>query len=142
MTLPKLMLDIDASAYTFGPANEVISIQVQGGPSSLRPDMIGAPASLSVQWVLSAVEYNYLMAFWRLSTANGSLPFTVDLIGDYHDVREFECKFMPGTLQLTGVNGDAYSVTATLEIKQLATDAVADASLIAYFATYGVNNWE
>lgn len=137
MTLPKLELDIDASAYSWIVGNEILQAVVDGGPSRTRIDFIGAPSIASIQLVLIESEYQYLNAFYRLSISRGSLPFVMDMILDDAPLQEYQCTFVPGTFSLNGKSGDAFIVTAQLEVKPLAADDEYDGAIIMLFEEVG-----
>ncbi len=137
MTLPKLLLDLDASSYTAAFGNEILSVQVQNGPMRVRRDFVGAVSMVAAQWVLTDLEYQYLMAFYRSTIVMGTLPFLLDMVIDYAVVAEHQCRFMPSSLGLSAVQGDAYIVKAQLEVKPVSTDAEFDNSLTDMFDAYG-----
>lgn len=138
MTFPKLLLDLDASSYTSTFGNEILSVTVQNGPSRTRRDFVGAPTIVACQWVLMDIEYEYLMAFYRTSIVMGTLPFLLDMVIDYAPEAEFQCKFVAGSLVLSAVQGDSYTVTAGLEVKPIPANADNDQSVIELFTEYGI----
>ncbi len=137
MTLPKLILDMDASSYTATFGDEMVSVQVAGGPSRVRRDFVGTPTIVAAQWVLSDIEYQYLMAFYRTVLVMGTLPFLMDMIIDYAEIGEFTCRLSPGTLLLNQKLGDSYMVQAQIEVTPIPTNADFDNALIALFGVYG-----
>lgn len=137
MTLPKLMLDPNEPSYSFAFPDEILSAQVNNGPSRRRTDYIGAPIFASVQFILDGDEYQYFQAFYRHSIGNGVLPFRMDLVLDDAEVAEYECNFQAQSLSMSAKAGEARTITATIEVKRNAPDDALDASVIDAFETFG-----
>lgn len=134
MTLPALLLPPDQANYATTIGETVIATKLDGGASRFRADQLNVASQVAVQWDCNQKNYDYLMAFWRTSIANGSLPFTMDLILDYGKLETYTCRILPGTFGLTSTKGQQYIVGATLEV--LSLDAVpgdesSDSTIIA-----------
>lgn len=129
--MSKLKLDPAQGSYSAKLGPETIATQLAGGRSRYRRDQLGATAIAAVEWVLDAGGYDYFMAFHRQSTAHGSLPFTLDAHLDKAPLAEYTAYFIPDSVELAGVKGTAYVVTAQLEIVPLAENVGADNALIA-----------
>jgi hypothetical protein len=116
MPLPKLHLTVDRDgySYTFGPTS--ISAQLDGGATKTRADLFGTTTNISVKWNCNIDDYNYIMAFYRTATKNGSLPFLCDLVLDGADVDEYTVKFVQGTFKLAQQQGLLYVMQAQLEV--------------------------
>ena len=66
-----------------------------------------------------------------VSFKSGALPFLCDLVSeDGLGPQEHLCSFVPGTVVLTEQSGFTYRQQARLEVRPLATDAVADQAVI------------
>ncbi len=137
MTLPKLMLSPNEPSYSFTFPDEILSAQVNNGPSRRRTDFIGAPIMAGVQFILDADEYQYFNAFYRHSLKNGVLPFLMDLNLDDADEAEYECNFQAQSLSLSAKAGEARTITATIEVKRNAPDDALDAAVIDAYETFG-----
>lgn len=129
----KLVISPDSDSYGLGSVDDTLSVDYGGGASGLRRNVGGAPYPIQVQWSVSGPGYSYLMAFFRTPTAYGSLPFLIDLLVDYSEIRECRARLAPGSLALRGKNGDCFIVSASLQVEALIADAAADLALIQSF---------
>jgi hypothetical protein len=130
MSLSELLLVVDKESYNVKPGNNVLSTKLEGGASRTRLDKIGATHSVNVQWKTNRKGYTYLMAFYRTTIKQGSLPFLIDLLVDSDIAEQYEAKIEPGTLTLASHTGETYIVTATLEVVPKTVNAGADAALV------------
>lgn len=126
-----LYITFQEKGYTFQDAAEVRREPVEGGPARSRRDLIDSTSIVNVSAILTAEEYEYLMAFYRRSTEHGSLSFTVDLVTNKRTPVTVTAYFVPDTLSLVRKNGATYEVTARLEVEQDAINASLDAALLA-----------
>lgn len=133
--MTKLRLDPAEGSYSAKLGPETLAVMLDGGASRTRRLQLGAAAIVSVEWFMESMAYDYFMAFYRLTTGHGSLPFEVDLILNKAAIAEYIAKFVPDTIELNK-KGGVFIVTAQLEILPLAENAVTDAATIAaYLAT-------
>lgn len=123
--------------YSFSDRPMVNSVDLQGGLSRVRRDLLQANGDATVQWRCNKARYEALRAFYRATTENGSVPFELDLIVDDPDLTRHTVNWMPGTFQLAEMDGATYVVTAELEVKTLTPDTVADLAIIALFDANG-----
>ncbi len=122
MALKKLLLTPERNSYSYDVPTNVISVQLAGGGPRMRVDQLGMTTRINLSFNLQTSEYDYLRAFYRLTIAEGGLPFYMDLILDTHDVKQYKCAFVPGTLKLASQSGLAYFVNATVEVWPLPDD--------------------
>jgi hypothetical protein len=134
----KLLVAPSKSGYAATPGNELLSVQLSGGPSWVRRDFIGAVAMIDATWNLPPEGANYLQAFYRTELQRGALPFLIDLILDDFDLAEYQARFVPGSFRIGSVQGLKTSFSAQLEVKPRAADAVADESLMEVFEAFDV----
>lgn len=113
-----LIPDVTSYAVDFG--QEVVYNQLDGGAGRYRRDILKSSYVVTVQWICDPSEYDYLCSFYRVAVDNASMPFTMMLISDRSELALHECYFVPKTFRLADQQGHAYTVTATLEVKQLA----------------------
>lgn len=116
MALTKLILPPDNSSYSVTDGREVLAVQLAGGASRYRRDILGATSKVSASWLLGPEPYRYLRAFYKAVTVSGSKPFLMDLILDEPTLTEHKVYFIPESLTLTGQKGLSYSVSAQLEV--------------------------
>lgn len=119
-------------AATLGPA--VRRDEVDGGRARHRLDQVGAPALVDCRWDASAVEHDYLLAFYRTVIAEGAGPFFASLILDGFATLTYSARFMPPGMRLTGQSGETYQLTARLEVMPLVRDDSLDRDLIDSYA--------
>lgn len=134
----KLMLDAAQEGFNSKSGSEVTAVQLEGGASRFRRTQLGAAALISVTWYLRSDQYTYFMAFYRLRTGHGSLPFQVDVIHDSGQIATYTAHFVPGSPELPQINGTVYIVQAQLEVIPLPENPAADLAIIeAYESTLG-----
>lgn len=137
-TLRELIIPPDQDGYSVEKSAEsVIRIQLDGGAGRYRQDLFGVSDLVSCQWILDGEQYNYLQSFYR-SHSSGSMPFIVNLIIDYAELKPYECRFIPNSFKLTGVKGLAYFCSATLECTPIEEiDIGLDADIVYLIDMYG-----
>lgn len=134
----KLTLSPQQASYNLKPGEQTIHQKLEGGASKFRQDILNPNSTLKCQWFCSALQYNYLMAFYKTVAKAGANAFLIDLIvDDGSSVTEHEAHFIPNSLALTGVNGLTYTVTAELEIKPLEEDETYNRGLVDVYNAYG-----
>lgn len=133
----KLQIPPDQAAYVAVSGNEVLSVKLDGGASRYRSDIIGAWSSVTAQWTLNRMQYNYLSAFFRTKTKRGAIPFLCDLYLESSEIQEFTCYFVPSTFQLISQAGLTFTVGASLEVKPPVPDPDADNALVVLYEEYG-----
>lgn len=126
----RLMLPPTEAGYTATFGGGVISQKLQGGASRFEVDVLGASHMLSLSWLTDRAGYQYLMAFYRLWQRNPSQHFLARLIIDDHQLQDYECHFMPDTMNLTAIAGLSYSVSAQIEARAKTPDYDFDQSLV------------
>lgn len=119
--MTKLTICPDVASYTTGDGLEVVSTQLDGGAPRIRRDVLGAWASVSVQWTVTPFGMKYLRAFYRAQTVSGSLQFEIDLRLDDEVPTEHTALFMPSSMQVSPIDTLNYSVTAQLYVQPRAT---------------------
>jgi hypothetical protein len=110
------------SSYAFTDGRSTSRIDLGGSVGRYRRDFVGSSYRVTCAWILSGDEYTYMRAFYNTASAEGSLPFTVDLIldkavSDCCCVERYTSYFIPETMRLNSKSGDIYYVSAELEVK-------------------------
>lgn len=138
--MEKLYLEpIDESYAIQPPQDEVLSVQLDGGAGRYRADIDGGSTTVAASWVLDAIQYQYLWAFFRSSINRGADPFLIDLDIEGLGYGEQTAHFVPGSLQLTGKQGEIYMVSARLEVMAPNEDTDLDASVVGAYEAFGNN---
>lgn len=114
--LPKLELLPESSSYSATPNNSVVSVQLEGGVSRSRLDLVNVATLVDCQWVLDRKEYFYLSVFFNSIVMKGVNPFLIDLIIDKPYKEERVAKFVPETFRMHSPVGLSFICEATLEV--------------------------
>ncbi len=112
-----LLTPPDRSGYAVTPGNETLRAKLDGGASRFRADILDAAFEVDCNWILDPEQYKYYCAFYRTATKRGSLPFDVSLRIDDSDAADYTAHFT-SPYKLTGQEGLAYYVSATLEVSK------------------------
>lgn len=135
--MTKLVIPPNEAAYTGTFGNEIVSVQLSGGASRSRLDILNAWRNITVQWSVSPSGYQYLMSFHRGVALKGIVPFTIDLIFDEAELVEYNAKFVVDTFRLSSVQGYTYTVDAQLEVYPVDDDFSYDQSFVDTYNEYG-----
>ena len=75
MELPILKLTPDSSSYNLNQGSEYARTQLDGGEGRYRADKSGSAVTVPCTFTCDKLQYEYLMAFYRIVTKKGTLPF-------------------------------------------------------------------
>lgn len=129
--LQKLIIQPDQNGYSVMDGNEVLSVQLDGGASKFRQDILNSVSKVSVQWSLDAVQFNYIRSFYKYSLKSGSLPFLLDLyIDNPFELTEHVCHIVPGTFALKSQAGQLFVVGCTIEVEPITDQILIDAGAL------------
>lgn len=137
--MAKLLFRPTRDGYSAQRGQEVLAVQLDGGASRFRRDILNAPFRVTTSWQCNPEQYNYLNAFYRTATEHGSSPFEIDLFLDNADYVEYTAKFIPASFKLDSQSGLTYYVSAELEVeKPFDPDEATDdaATILAYETEY------
>lgn len=152
--LQKLELLPESSSYSATPNESVVSVQLEGGVSRTRLDLVNVATVVECQWILDRNEYLYLSVFFNSIVEKGSKPFLIDLILDKHYSEERIAKFVPGTFRMSAPVGLSFQCEATLEVAPLEDQSIDEvlawlwpemekhwlmSDLLERFANYGLD---
>lgn len=132
MPLETFLLPPDQAGYAVEDGQTFIMVQLEGGLSKVRRDIIGAARVIDVTWIFNRSQYRYFTAFYETKLKQGSLPFQMDLILDHPIPATYQCKFFPNK-KLSEQKGLSYTVTAKLEALPPAAVASLDNAIVAAF---------
>jgi hypothetical protein len=135
--MAKLNLRPMQDNYGFSLPEESIATVLKGGKPRIRQDVIGAWKVLDVSWFVDKGDYNYFMAFYRNTIKHGSLPFTIDLIMDDFEIKEYTVQLVPGSLSIGTMRGFTQVITAQLYVQPLPEDSDYDEALVVMYGLYG-----
>lgn len=130
--MEKLLLLPEQASYNFNPKNEVVSIDLEGGLSRSRKDVLGASAFVDCRWFLTSEQYQYFKAFYNLSAGRGALPFLIDLLLDQPFLEEFTAKFVADSFEMSDPRGLSFQVSAQLEVTPIIDEAFDEIILDSY----------
>lgn len=134
--MSKLLLTPSQSGYAVEDGAETLWAPLSGGPARFRRDFTGAAARVNANWNLPPDEFTYIRAFYRTATEMGSEPFDIDLIIDGFELLEYEARFIPGSMRITGANGTMTSVSAQMEVRPRPVDTESDEAIIMLYELY------
>lgn len=132
----KLLVTPSKSGYAVGVGNEARSVALDGGPSRTRRDFIGAVSLVDCSWNLPPDAFTYFQAFYRTATEMATEPFLIDLVLDEFSLLEYQSRFVPGSMRITGVSGMETSVAAQLETRPRPVNAVVDEGILMLYEAY------
>ena len=138
MPLPKLELRPLRTSYGATHPDSSHYVRLEGGLGKNRLDQLGSSATVAVRWALTALEYQYFLAFWR-TLEEGALPFLIDLVLEGPDLVEYVAQFLPGTVGTSEPSPEAFTVDATLEVEPSVPDPETDQSIVDLFTVYGLD---
>lgn len=110
LTLPPV-----SSGYAFTDVAQAVMTELEGGLSRVRRDQLGVSNIVNVQWQCKPADYLYLRNFYNSWVTQPQESFTMDLLIDTAAMVEYNCKFVPGSMRLTSVQGHRAIVTAQIE---------------------------
>jgi hypothetical protein len=116
MTL-KLDYEPLRDGYTFEASYPVIEAQLDGGITRKRQDVLWMPHMVTVNWLLDRIDYTRFMGFFRTTLKNATNAFLLDLVADVGIPTTHKCRTRGGMPKLTGQRGNAFYVSATLEVQ-------------------------
>lgn len=137
--MTKFAVPVVGQGYTVQRGNAVVATELDGGRPRMRKDVLNPSSRVTVQWVFTPDQYDYFQAFYHTTTEEGALPFEIDLVIDTANQAEYTANFVPGSVQLTGKQGQVFFVSAELDVEAAVRSTSADAALVTAFnAAYGI----
>ncbi len=128
-----LLPDSQGFTVTSGQA-ETLSTLLDGGAPRFRALQIGVIKLVSCQWSLNADDYDYICAFYRTATANGSRFFFITLAGiDGAALTQYTAAFVPQTWKLLSQKGMQYVQWCQLYVIPNAPDSTTDIELLGRY---------
>lgn len=126
----KVKFNSQREGYAVSLGDDVIRQQLKGGRGRYYIDVKRNTHTVDVNWKLSRIDYDKMMAFWRVYQ-NKPAAFLVDLVIDKGEPTEYQANFIPSTFKPQEINGNLFQITAQLEIVQANNDLNADEALIS-----------
>lgn len=110
-------------SYTFTPAYNIVEVSLSGGKSRRRRDFLGGVHVITPTWILDGPNYTRFMNFFEGHIDSGALQFECDLLSNVGFVMSHLCYLSGGMPKLIQQSGDAYFVSAVLEVTPNPTKA-------------------
>ena len=85
-----------------------------------RAGYVNVIKRVAVSWQVNPEYYEYLRAFYH-ATANGSLPFKINLFYESHLLETYLAYFVPKTFVMNNFDGHTFIIQAELLITDLAS---------------------
>ena len=131
--MEKFLILPERSSYAVTDGTTFLQTKLDGGASRFRRDKLDVARIVDISWMFDPNEYLYFTAFYNTVLADGSLPFTLDLILDHPYAEEHEAHFVQDTKKLSGQSGLRYNVTCQLEVLPLTPNAALDLARVAAY---------
>lgn len=112
----KFIIPPTQASYRVRDGQAAISVQLEGGAARYRKDVQNPSYAVDCSWVFTDVDYQYFRAFYNTETAQGALPFLIDLLIEEDGLVEHEAYFVPTSVRLSMANPSAFSVSAQLDV--------------------------
>jgi hypothetical protein len=111
-----LILPPQEDTFAVSLKSEIIKTDLDGGLPRYRKDQIGSVSLIDVSWIGRKEQFEYLRAFYRAATLNGSEPFDMYLrISSVTPTKYEDVHFIPGSFS-SSTEGDLYSVNAQISV--------------------------
>lgn len=122
----------DSDGFNVLAGNSSISILLDGGGPRIRADQLGVVSRVSCQWSVDAKHFDYMMAFYRTGTKNGTQPFLISLVGvDSSIPTMYQAWIVGGTFKpVTKQEGLEYVVQAQLWVMPTTYSVANDMTLL------------
>lgn len=130
----------ERSSYNYARRSHVITVELEGGLSKARKDIIGGSSFVSCTWFLKPDEFEYFTAFYNAIAGDASKSFTASLILDKPYPQEFVCKFVPDSLESSSPTALLYNVSAELEVTPIIDEAMNFMYFVHLFDSEGANS--
>jgi hypothetical protein len=114
------------ASYAVTMTDGVIATELDGGDPRTRLDILGGPRVVNATWVLRKDRFDIWQAYWRQWERSGGMYYEMDLLIDSGDLERYEATFIPGSTNWGSKNGEVFTVTASLWVRQLAKYLDAD----------------
>ena len=116
MSFERMTVLPDEGSYGYGSDNSIVSNRLDGGASRSRRDQINSASVINCTWTVNPADYQYLRAFFNYYTNRGVKPFLIELILDQPYLEVYQAKFIANTFETPELAGNAYIVSADLEV--------------------------
>lgn len=116
-TLETLPFVPEKASYNYSKTSDVISVQLDGGLSRSRRDIIDNAAYIDCEWFFDSLEFDYFMLFHKVVAGRGAISFQIHLLLDKPELETFTAKFVPNSIQVSEPSSQSYRVTAQLEVE-------------------------
>lgn len=127
----KLLLRPAQAGYSAQPGSNVLMQQLDGGAPRFGVFTKKSSHQVNMQWITNKAGYQYLLAFYHVWMRNPAQPFLVDLVIDGEaTLQQYQCFFMPASLQLNSKVGVVHTVSAQLIAKAINRNTAIDDLII------------
>lgn len=115
----KLSVKPEQEGYSATHATPFVAVKLAGGRSRVRADVLNQPSMVNCTFKLTKEDYDQFMDDFRNQTAEGSLPFLMDLALDFPLATQYRVQMMPDTFKTNQVSGLSYIVSMLVEAEQV-----------------------
>lgn len=121
MALQEIKVLPEQGSYAVQYSESSISTSLDGGRSRFGTYTKNDAEVVNVQYNLNQSDYQYFKAFYNTVTKKGALPFLSKLYLHSSDLTTHVCKFVDNSVRLTNNRGNAFVVSASLEVSPVAS---------------------
>lgn len=104
----------EKSSYVYNVNRDVVEVELDGGLSRRRRDIVGSASRIDCTFFLLPYEYQYFMAFYRNYLKRGAIPFKLELLLEQPYLEKVTASIVANTLQMKQI-GLNYEVQVQLE---------------------------
>lgn len=111
-------LGITPSRFSYTVSSQDgIGVNHDGPRSRIRR---GVPNTRLVRaaWNVNDLGYQYMWAFFRSATKEGSEPFIAKVLFEEDTVTLHKAQFVPGSFRTTEVNGSSFTIEAEMHVER------------------------
>ncbi len=117
------------ASYNLAFGDNTTAAKYEMGNSKLEQYKQNTPDVVSTSFILQPVDYNYLLAFYRIWQRQPK-PFIAKLMIDQRPLQQYKCQLIPKTMQMRK-NGNLFNMSMQLQVKRNIHSSAADQALIA-----------
>lgn len=119
MTLSLLRLNPAKPSYQITDTGSTKRQSFDSAKSRFATGILHAPWMLNTVWVTDIAGFTYFRAWWRSTIFYGSSPFMARVVFPLPTLTKHKAFIVPGTLQHSEIDGEKFTIAATLEVSSV-----------------------
>ena len=119
INFPKTLPYPTVQGYAIKPGEAIVRTEMEAGPARQRRRYTQTPSRITVQWLMTAMQFSLFEAWYKYHAKEGAEWFVIILLGGLGLIEQ-EARF---TQQFTAQlqNGTLWAITSELEIRDRPT---------------------